>query len=102
MTRSQTGTSNQTTCYVVAYDIPDDKRRTKIHKILFGYGKWTQYSLFECFLTRKQLVLLQSKLEKHLGDAKDSVRFYPLCAHCVRRVETVGGPPPADAVLFVV
>jgi CRISPR-associated protein Cas2 len=102
MRRNQTRTSGQTTCYVVAYDIPDDKRRTKIHKLLLGYGKWTQYSLFECFLTRKQLLLLQSKLEKHLVEAQDSVRFYPLCATCVSRVETVGGPPPADTVLFVV
>ena len=100
--RRQATRSNQITCYVIAYDIPDDKRRTKVHKILQGYGKWTQYSLFECFLTRKQLVLLGSKLEKHLEVRQDSVRFYPLCANCVSKVETVGGPPPADEVLFVV
>jgi CRISPR-associated protein Cas2 len=100
--RSRARASNQTTCYVIAYDIPDDKRRTKIHKILLGYGKWTQYSLFECFLTRKELVLLRSKLAEHLVAKEDSVRFYPLCANCVSKVETVGGPPPADAVLFLV
>ena len=100
--RRQTRTSNQSTCYVIAYDIPDDKRRTKVHKLLLGYGKWTQYSLFECFLTRKDLVLLQAKLAQHLVAAQDSVRFYALCADCVRRVETVGGPPPADQVLFLV
>jgi hypothetical protein len=38
--------SRQTTCYVIAYDIPDDRRRTKIHQILMGFGKWTQYSLY--------------------------------------------------------
>ena len=100
--RSRARASNQTTCYVIAYDIPDDKRRTKIHKILLGYGKWTQYSLFECFLTRKELVLLRSKLTEHLVAKEDSVRFYPLCANCVSKVETVGGPPPADTVLFLV
>ena len=94
--------SRQTTCYVIAYDIPDDKRRTKIHKILLGYGKWTQYSLFECFLTRKDLVLLRSRLNEHLVAKEDSVRFYPLCANCVSKVETVGGAPPADEVLFLV
>ena len=100
--RKQTRASNQTSCYVIAYDIPDDKRRTKVHKILLGYGKWTQYSLFECFLTRKELVLLRSKLAEHVEVKEDSVRFYPLCANCVSKVETVGGPPPADAVLFLV
>src|SRR5438105_8938978 len=100
--KAKTSSSSETTCYVVAYDIPDDKRRTKIHKILLGYGKWTQYSLFECFLTRKELVLLRSKLAEHLVAKEDSVRFYTLCANCVSKVETVGGPPPADAVLFLV
>ena len=101
MTR-KTKISDQTTCYVIAYDIPNDKRRTKVHKILLGDGKWTQYSLFECFLTRKDMILLQAKLAQHLIAAQDSVRFYPLCANCVSKVETVGGPPPADAVLFLV
>jgi len=100
--RSQTGTSSQISCYVIAYDIPNDKRRMKVHKILRGYGKWTQYSLFECFLTKKQLVLLCSKLTEHLVAQEDSVRFYPLCATCVSKVETVGGPPPADEILFLV
>ena len=98
----KSGSSSQTTCYVIAYDIPNDKRRTKVHKILLGYGKWTQYSLFECFLTRKDMILLQAKLAQHLIAAQDSVRFYPLCANCVSKVETIGGSPPAEDVLFVV
>src|SRR2546430_10223303 len=100
--RSKRGSSIQTTCYVIAYDIPDDRRRTKVHQILMGFGKWTQYSLFECFLSRKDLILLQSKLDKYLIDAQDSVRFYPLCATCVAKVETIGGPPPQDELLFIV
>ena len=100
--RSQVRTNNQSTCYVIAYDIPDDKRRTKVHKILLGYGKWTQYSLFECFLSRKELILLQAKLAEHLVAKEDSVRFYPLCANCVDKVETVGGPPPSEDVWLLV
>ena len=100
--RRSAGSSTATMCYVIAYDIPNDKRRTKVHQILLGYGKWTQYSLFECFLTRKQLLLLHAKLEEHIVPTKDSIRFYPLCADCVSKVETVGGAPPADEVLFVV
>src|SRR2546423_9281958 len=98
--RNQARASNQTTCYVIAYDIPDDKRRTKVHKILLGYGKWKQYSLLECFLTRNQLVLLQSRLAEYLIAQEDSVRFYPLCANCASKVETVVGSPPAEHALF--
>ncbi len=100
--RTKAKLNSQTTCYVIAYDIPDDKRRTKVHKLLSGFGKWTQYSLFECFLTKKELVLLRSKLAEHLEAAQDSVRFYPLCANCLEKVETVGGPLPAEDLLFVV
>ncbi|MBV9021451.1 MAG: CRISPR-associated endonuclease Cas2 [Ktedonobacteraceae bacterium] len=100
--RTKAKVSNQTTCYVIAYDIPDDKRRTKIHKLLLGFGVWTQFSLFECFLTRKDLVLLRSKLAKHLIEAQDSVRFYPLCAQCLAKVETVGGPRPHEDSVFIV
>ena len=100
--RNKAKTSSQTTCYVIAYDIPDDKRRTKVHKLLSGFGKWTQFSLFECFLSRKELVLLRSKLAEHLEAAQDSVRFYPLCVNCLDKVETVGGPLPAEDLLFVV
>ncbi len=100
--KTKTKAGGQTACYVIAYDIPDDRRRTKVHKLLTGFGKWTQYSLFECFLTRKQMVLLQSKLDKHLVARQDSVRFYPLCANCLDKVETTGGPLPADDLLFVI
>lgn len=99
--RSASRSSRETTCYVIAYDIPDDKRRTKVHKILLGYGKWTQYSLFECFLNRKDLQLLQTKLADYLLAQEDSVRFYPLCATCVSKVETVGGSLPHDDEVFI-
>ena len=94
--------SSSITCYVIAYDIPDDKRRTKIHKVLLGFGKWTQYSLFECFLSRKDLILLQAKLAEHLIAQEDSVRFYPLCVNCVSKVETIGGSLPSDDQVFIV
>ncbi len=94
--------SNQTTCYVIAYDISDDRRRTKIHKLLSGFGSWTQFSLFECFLSKKELIQLKSKLAIHLNEAQDSVRFYPLCANCLDKVETVGGQPPKEDFTFIV
>ena len=94
--------SNQATCYVIAYDIPDDRRRTKVHKILSGFGTWTQYSLFECFLSKKELIQLRAKLAKHLNDTQDSIRFYPLCAACLDKVETVGGELPKEDITFIV
>ncbi|MBX0326726.1 CRISPR-associated endonuclease Cas2 [Oscillochloris sp. ZM17-4] len=93
--------SEDTTLYIVAYDIPDDKRRTKVHRALCGYGAWTQYSLFECWLTKRQLLELRAKLARHLIAERDSVRFYPLCGSCQGKVITVGGARPHDPVTVI-
>ena len=90
------------TFYVIAYDISNDRRRTKVHKTLCGFGKWTQYSLFECHLTEKELVALRGKLDKLLKPEEDSVRFYSLCASCKAKVETVGSEKPTEESVFIV
>jgi CRISPR-associated protein Cas2 len=90
------------TLYIIAYDLPNNRRRTKVHKTLSGFGKWTQYSLFECYLDEKEFLTLRHKLDKVLKPDEDSVRFYPLCAACAGKVETVGSEKPAEAVAFVV
>jgi CRISPR-associated protein Cas2 len=93
---------SQSTLYVIAYDIPDDKRRTKVHKILCGFGGWTQYSLFECFLNARELVQLRARLHDIIKPTEDSVRLYPLCAACVGQVETIGGAAPCEHITYVV
>jgi len=90
------------TLYVVAYDIPSDRRRNKVHKTLCGFGRWTQYSLFECYLSDKELVALRGRLDRLLKPAEDSVRFYHICAGCVAKVQTVGSPRPSEEKVFIV
>ncbi len=85
----------ETTLYIIAYDVSSDRRRARIHKLLCGYGDWTQYSLFECWLTKQQLIELRAKLQQHLQPG-DSLRFYPLCRACVGRVVTQGSPRPEE------
>jgi CRISPR-associated protein Cas2 len=91
----------KTTLYVIAYDIPSDKRRTKVHKTLCGFGEWSQYSLFECFLTAKDLIKLQAKLEDILNAEEDSVRIYPLCSSCQKGIKTVGGSAPEEKLSYI-
>lgn len=86
---------------MVAYDIPDDRRRTRVHKTLAGVGQWTQYSLFECYLTEKELITLRAKLDRILKPDEDSVRFYPLCAACQKRVITIGSEKPEEKKVFI-
>lgn len=87
--------------YIIAYDTPSDKRRTKLHKLLCGFGRWTQFSLFECYLSEKELVLLRAKLHKLLDETTDNVRLYPLCQGCQSKVETIGSPQPHEDTVYL-
>ncbi|MDJ0693261.1 MAG: CRISPR-associated endonuclease Cas2 [Mastigocoleus sp. MO_167.B18] len=84
--------------YLIIYDLPDtkaaNKRRTRLHKLLSGYGKWTQYSVFECFLTKLQFTKLQVKIEKLIKQQEDSVRIYVLDAFAVRNTIAYGSEQP--------
>lgn len=89
---------------LVTYDIPADKRRNKIAKILEDYGQRVQYSVFECNLTGKQLEALRRELTKVIDEQADSIRLYYLCAACAEKVEPMGQaePPAADPVVYIV
>lgn len=88
--------------YVVAYDIPNDKRRTQVHKILKGFGKWTEFSLFECFLTKKELLQMHAKLDKYLNSDTDRVRIYTICDACLPKIETVGLPEAKEDTSYLI
>lgn len=76
--------------YVVAYDLPDNKRRSRVFKIMKGYGIHTQYSLFECELSDRELEIMTRKLQKVIDKSEDDIKIYPLCKSCVEKVECHG------------
>lgn len=57
----------------MAYDIPDDRRRTQISKILSSYGERMQYSVFLLDLNRAALVALTDSLEAQMVADEDSL-----------------------------
>lgn len=60
---------------VVAYDIEDDRRRTRIARILEGYGERVQYSVFECEVEERHLQRLIHSLERVIRPG-DAIRVY--------------------------
>ncbi len=76
--------------YIVAYDIPSDKRRQKVANLLEGYGKRVQYSVFECVLTQAKYNELHQRLKRKIELTEDNVRFYPLSRHTLNQVEILG------------
>lgn len=75
---------------VVSYDIPDDKRRLRIMKILAGYGQRVQYSVFECEIRPVDFRELQQRLRRALAPEEDDVRIYSLCESCLGKVIMLG------------
>ncbi len=75
---------------MVCYDISDDGRRRGVQKILEGYGKRVQYSVFDCNISDSQYKALRDELISKIDKDTDSVRFYPLCSACSGKIEYRG------------
>lgn len=88
--------------YVVSYDISDDRRRTRVHSTLTGFGTWVQYSVFECFLDRKQRMMLEVRLLKEIHQKEDTVRIYGLCDACCSKMQVLGsGEAPREDTVYL-
>ena len=86
---------------IVCYDMPDDRRRTRVSNILNGFGTRVQRSVFECDLTPKHFQELKQRLSKVVKD-DDGLRYYILCSECVSKIEVVNGPPVTQTQLYFV
>ena len=59
--------------YIVAYDISSPKRWRRVFKLMKGQGEWLQLSIFQCRLSAKRRVELQSALELLINRQQDHV-----------------------------
>lgn len=63
--------------YAVVYDISSDPERTRVDKVLKGFGFRVQKSVFECRLTKGSKQELIEKLEK-LDITTGFIKIYKL------------------------
>ncbi|MBI1766343.1 MAG: CRISPR-associated endonuclease Cas2 [Acidobacteria bacterium] len=88
--------------FVVAYDISDDRRRTRLFNTLKRYGTPVQESVFECHLTVNQFLHMRQAVERLIKPQEDQVRFYELCQKCADRIlATAASVRTADPVAIV-
>ena len=64
--------------FLVAYDVADDPRRTKVFKKLKGYGESLQYSLFRCALTPNERLRLRAELWDLIDHSTDRILLVDL------------------------
>jgi CRISPR-associated protein Cas2 len=81
--------------YLVCYDIRDQRRLHRVHKICRGYGEAWQYSIFFCALKSIDRVRLQNDLEEEMNLKEDQVLIVDLGPNEdeARKATTVLGPP---------
>ncbi|QNG19860.1 CRISPR-associated endonuclease Cas2 [Rhodococcus triatomae] len=58
---------------LIAYDIPDDKRRVRLAKLLSRYGDRVQYSVFVVDISPARLVRLEREMDSVIVRSEDSV-----------------------------
>lgn len=78
---------------VVVYDIPDNKRRERLRKMLLRFGNSVQRSVFECDLSARQIEKMTKLIRDIMSKDEDNVRYYQLCKSCICSVEVFGGEP---------
>ncbi len=75
---------------IVAYDMPDNRRRTKLFKTMKGFGMHTQFSLFECELQEPAFRRMLVAIEKIVVPKEDNIKVYTLCRNCLKVVRLMG------------
>ncbi len=75
--------------YIVTYDVCEAKRLRKVFKVLKGFGKHIQYSVFRCDLARIDLVRLTVALQEVINAKEDQVLFIDIGPADGRSIEAV-------------
>jgi len=81
--------------YLVCYDITDDARRTRVFKLLRGFGDHLQFSVFECQMNRAELVRCQYAVREAIHQTEDQVLFVnlgPADGRGAEVVDAIGRP----------
>jgi CRISPR-associated protein Cas2 len=93
-------------CYLVCYDIKDPNRLRRVHKVLKGYGKAWQFSVFFCVLKDIDRVRLQTDLERQMNQKEDQAMILDLGPNekeAREAVTVIGQPlPEQDSGIVVV
>jgi CRISPR-associated protein Cas2 len=89
------------TLVVVAYDVRDDRRRTRLATVLLGFGARIQGSVYELWIDGQRLERMWAMVGQEVA-AEDYVRCYIICGGCEGRTRSYGMADPTDVEVFIV
>ena len=75
---------------IVAYDIADPRRLSKVAKIMLDYGVRVQKSIFEVTVNKRIFAELKKRVEGVIVPEDDGVKYFPVCEKCAGTVEIIG------------
>jgi CRISPR-associated protein Cas2 len=64
--------------YIVTYDIGEDKRWRRVFRLMHGYGRWLQLSVFQCRLNAQRRAEMARRLEEVIHSREDHVLILDL------------------------
>ncbi len=82
---------------IFAYDISDDRRRTRVASVLAEYGQRVQQSVFEGRVTDAERRRAVDRVSRLLDAATDSLLVYVVPAPQEARIVAAGRPRPLPA-----
>jgi len=87
--------------YLIAYDITDDLRLSKVSRYLKGRGIHVQYSVFYCHIRPEVLIEIKRNLRDLIDSKKDDIRIYPVTDKFKPIVLGRGSRIPDGAEIFL-
>lgn len=75
---------------LIAYDIADPRRLSRIAKVMLDYGVRVQKSIFELTITASAFREMKDRVEKIIIAEEDGVKYFPFCEKCAGTVEIIG------------
>jgi CRISPR-associated protein Cas2 len=85
--------------YLIAYDIADPRRLSRVHRTLKKQGLPVQYSVFTVVLKRKAVLRLLDQINQLIQPVEDDIRCYRLPEQT--DIKTLGRQYfPEDVMLF--
>ena len=82
--------------WLICYDVKKNRQRSKAFKVLSGFLRPVQKSVFEGQLTRHRSAQLLARLPALINPDTDTLRAYRLCPNCAARTELIGTSIPVD------